>query len=166
MLLGGWLLADGLISHAVSAGVAPPQAAVTPPLTSTSADTPAAPAAPSGPPSPGKPAAMPAGVPQIARDGWKDCTYNERIIRCRDEPVEGGLRIIWIDGPRNTYRPRAAARGEAEVWVDRQGGLWRHELLAQGNTVLSAIGGGQRIVVPLRFPCRPPLRGEVGYCHP
>jgi len=32
--------------------------------------------------------------------------------------------------------------------------------------VLTNLRSGNRILVTLRLTCRPPLRGEVGYCHP
>jgi hypothetical protein len=48
---------------------------------------------------------------------------------------------------------------------DRYGGLWRRELLVQGNTMLTNLRTGNQILVPLRLVCRPPLKGEVGYCH-
>ena len=80
-------------------------------------------------------------VPQIARDGWKD-----------------GLHMGYVALP--------AVPGRPERLRDRRGGVWEREVLIQGNTVLTNVANGQRIVVPLRFPCRPPLRGEVGTCRP
>ena len=60
----------------------------------------------------------------------------------------------------------AASPAQAQtILADRLGGLWRRQLLIQGNTLLTNLANGNRILVPLRFPCRPPLRGEVGYCH-
>lgn len=113
------------------------------------------------------PEAAPEAVPQIARDGWKDCLYNSQVIRCRDEQGEVQLRIVWIDGVRSSFRRLPPKRqGLPAYWGDRYGGLWRRELLPQGNTLLTHLGNGSRILVPLRFPCRPPLRGEVGYCRP
>ncbi|MFM7267576.1 MAG: hypothetical protein ACKOZT_03170 [Cyanobium sp.] len=105
-------------------------------------------------------------VPQIARDGWKDCLYNQRLIRCRDEQEEAQLRIVWIDGLRSSFRRLPPKRqGLPAYWGDRYGGLWRRELLPQGNTLLTHLGNGNLILVPLRFACRPPLKGEVGYCR-
>lgn len=121
-------------------------------------------AAPATPPAPEPP--LPA-VPQIARDGWKDCAYNDVTIGCRDEQLPGGLRILWKDGPRMTYRERPPVHPGAPVDLeDRYGGLWRREVLVQGNTLLINRRNGNRILVPLRFVCRPPLRGEVGTCRP
>jgi hypothetical protein len=123
----------------------------------------------SAPPPAGSGPAAPAQeppLPQIARDGWKDCAYNGETIGCRDEQLDDGLRILWKDGLRMTYRARPAQRpGEPVHLVDRYGGLWRRELLVQGNTLLTNLRSGNRILVPLRLVCRPPLRGEVGYCH-
>jgi len=51
------------------------------------------------------------------------------------------------------------------VLRDQLGGIWTRQVLAQGNTVLTHHASGARIVVPLRFPCKPPLKGEVGYCR-
>ncbi len=105
-------------------------------------------------------------VPQIPRDGWKDCVYNKDIIRCRDEQTADELRIIWVDGVRSRFVRRPPVRpGLPSYWGDRYGGLWRRELLPQGNTLLTNLGTGNRILIPLRYPCQPPLKGEVGYCH-
>jgi hypothetical protein len=103
---------------------------------------------------------------QIARDDWKDCLYNKEVIRCRDEPTEDVLRIVWVDGVRTRLERRPPARpGQPSYWGDRYGGLWRRELLVQGNTLLTNLGTGNRILIPLRYPCKPPLKGEVGYCR-
>ena len=103
-------------------------------------------------------------VPQIARDEWKDCLYNIAVIRCRDEQSSDDLRIVWVDGVRTQLDRRPPARpGLPSYWGDRYGGLWRRELLIQGNTLLTNLGTGNRILIPLRFPCKPPLKGEVGY---
>lgn len=112
-----------------------------------------------------------ASPPQVARDNWKDCSYNGEIIGCRDQQLPDGLRILWADGLKMTYinlGPLGAVRADAEpsrAMRDQLGGLWRRELLIQGNTVLINTASGARIVVPLRFPCQPPLNGEVGYCR-
>jgi hypothetical protein len=105
-------------------------------------------------------------APQVARDGWKDCLYNGKIIACKDRQLADGLQIVWIDGLHNTYRlkPRRSP-GQPSYLHDRFGGLWRRELLPQGNIVLTHLGSGNRITIPLRFPCKAPLKGEVGYCH-
>ena len=108
----------------------------------------------------------PQEAPQIARDEWKDCLYNKEVIRCRDEQSADGLRIVWVDGVRTRLERRPPARpGLPSYWGDRYGGLWRRELLVQGNTLLTNLGTGNRILIPLRFPCKPPLKGEVGYCR-
>ena len=105
-------------------------------------------------------------VPQIARDEWKDCLYNNAVIRCRDEQSADDLRIIWVDGVRTRLERRPPARpGLPSYWGDRYGGLWRRELLIQGNTLLTNLSTGNRILIPLRYPCKPPLKGEVGYCR-
>lgn len=109
--------------------------------------------------------------PQIARNNWKDCSYNGEIIGCRDQQLPDGLRILWADGLRMTYvkiAPPGTFEADAkpsQIMRDLLGGLWRRELLIQGNTVLINTASGTRIVVPLRFPCQPPLKGEVGYCR-
>ena len=108
----------------------------------------------------------PEAAPQIARDEWKDCLYNKEVIRCRDEQTADVLRIVWVDGVRTRLERRPPARpGLPNDWGDRYGGLWRRELLVQGNTLLTNLGTGNRILIPLRFPCKPPLKGEVGYCR-
>jgi hypothetical protein len=107
----------------------------------------------------------PEAAPQIARDEWKDCLYNKDVIRCRDEQTADVLRIVWVDGVRTRLERRPPARpGLPSYWGDRYGGLWRRELLVQGNTLLTNLGTGNRILIPLRYPCPPPLKGEVGYC--
>jgi hypothetical protein len=71
-----------------------------------------------------------------------------------------------VDGVRTRLERRPPARpGLPSYWGDRYGGLWRQELLIQGNTLLTNLGTGNRILIPLRFPCKPPLKGEVGYCR-
>ena len=71
-----------------------------------------------------------------------------------------------VDGLRTRLERRPPARpGLPSYWGDRYGGLWRRELLIQGNTLLTNLGTGNRILIPLRFPCKPPLKGEVGYCR-
>jgi hypothetical protein len=108
----------------------------------------------------------PEAAPQIARDEWKDCLYNKEVIRCRDEQTADVLRIVWVDGVRTRLKRRPPARpGLPNDWGDRYGGLWRRELLVQGNTLLTNLGTGNRILIPLRYPCKPPLKGEVGYCR-
>jgi hypothetical protein len=88
------------------------------------------------------------------------------IIRCQDRQSQDWLRIVWIDGVRSSFRRRPPATSDGpSYWSDRYGGLWRRELMIQGNTQLTNLATGNRIVVPLRFPCKPPLKGEVGYCH-
>lgn len=115
---------------------------------------------------PGLGAEMPPTAPQIPRDEWKDCYYNDQLIRCRDEQSADQLRIFWIDGVRTRLNLRPPARpGLPGTWGDRYGGLWRRELLPQGNSLLTNLGTGNRILIPLRYPCKPPLKGEVGYCH-
>jgi hypothetical protein len=105
-------------------------------------------------------------APQIPRDGWKDCEYNDKPLACVDEPIPGGLKIRWKDGQHMTYRVISARQADgADLLRDRLGGLWRRELYVQGNVVLTNTANGNRIFVPLRFPCRPPLKGEVGYCR-
>jgi hypothetical protein len=110
--------------------------------------------------------AQSAPPPQQARDGWKDCAFNDVTIGCVEAPVVGGIRIVWKDGLQMTYQEVPPRRtGEPIYLRDQLGGLWRRQVLAQGNTVLTNIQGGAKIFIPLRFPCKPPLKGEVGYCH-
>lgn len=108
----------------------------------------------------------PPASPQIPRDAWKDCIYNNAVIRCRDEQSADVLRIVWVDGVRSRFERRPPTRpGLPSYWGDRYGGLWRRELLPQGNTLLTNLGTGNRILIPLRYPCKAPLKGEVGYCR-
>lgn len=106
--------------------------------------------------------------PQIPRDGWKDCAYNDKPLACVDEQLPGGLKIRWKDGLSMTYREVSAKGKDAsgsDLLRDRLGGIWRRELFVQGNITLTNEANGNRIFVPLRFPCKPPLKGEVGYCR-
>ena len=104
--------------------------------------------------------------PQLPRDGWKDCGYNDQTIGCVDTQLPDGLRIVWKDGLQMTYRfsPTGESR-EQQRLRDRLGGVWQREILPQGNMVLTNIQNGNRIFVPLRYPCKPPLKGEVGFCR-
>jgi hypothetical protein len=109
---------------------------------------------------------LPAAVPQIPRDSWKDCLYNDAVIRCRDVQTADQLQIFWIDGLRSRFQRRSSApAGTPSTWGDPYGGRWRRELMPKGNTLLTNLATGHRILIPLRFPCKPPLKGEVGYCH-
>lgn len=51
-----------------------------------------------------------------------------------------------------------------DILKDRLGGLWQREVMIQGNITLTHRGNGNRIMIPLRLTCRPPLKGYVGYC--
>ena len=67
-----------------------------------------------------------------------------------------------------TYRAVSGKGKDAsssDLLRDRLGGLWRRELFVQGNITLTNEANGNRIFVPLRFPCKPPLKGGVGYCR-
>ncbi|MBW4530205.1 MAG: hypothetical protein KME02_05875 [Aphanothece saxicola GSE-SYN-MK-01-06B] len=106
--------------------------------------------------------------PQIPRDGWKDCAYNDKPLACVDEQIPDGVKIRWKDGLSMTYREVSGKGKDAngtDLLRDRLGGLWRRELYVQGNITLTNEANGNRIFVPLRFPCKPPLKGEVGYCR-
>ena len=121
---------------------------------------------PVNPQSTGQPIAQPTPTPQVPRDDWKDCLYNEKVIRCQDIQTSDRLRILWIDGIRSTFWKKPPSHPDMpSYWADRYGGLWRRELLIQGNTQLTNLSTGNRIVVPLRYPCKPPAKGEVGYCR-
>lgn len=106
-------------------------------------------------------------APQVPRDQWKDCAFNDQVIRCIDSQLaDGGMRIVWIDGLRMAYRRQPTIRpGDPPYLVDRLGGVWRLEVLAQGNIVMTNLGNSNRIFVPLRLTCQPPLKGDVGYCR-
>jgi hypothetical protein len=102
---------------------------------------------------------------QNARDQWKDCQFNLQVIGCMDEHFTDGLRLIWKDGLRMEYHMvKTPQRDESVLMKDRLGGLWRREVLVQGNVILTHLGNGNRIMIPLRLTCRPPLKGYVGYC--
>lgn len=83
-------------------------------------------------------------------DSWKSCSYNDRVIPCRDShSPDGTVRITWQDGQAMTYRlvqegfPISTLR-------DSLGGIWQREILIQGNAVFTNPANGNRIVVPLR----------------
>ena len=140
-----------------------------------------------------------APIPQIPRDNWKDCSFNDRLIGCQDRELADGVRIDWRDGRSMTYR-LIRAGFPLSLLRDRYGGLWQREILGQGNAVYTKVlldedapgkafsgktvagktlpgkpslgkpvlgkpAQSNRIVVPLRLPCKPPLVGEVGYCQ-
>ena len=108
----------------------------------------------------------PAAAAQVARDGWKDCSFNGVTIGCIDKQLPDGMRLVWKDGLKMTYRQLQPAPANRPTELrDQLGGIWRRQVLGQGNTVLTNGANGARIFVPLRFPCKPPLQGEVGYCH-
>lgn len=103
--------------------------------------------------------------PQIARDQWKDCEFNLQVIGCIDEHRPDGLRILWKDGLKMDYQTtQKEQEGKDVILKDRLGGLWRREVMIQGNITLTHVGNGNRIMIPLRLTCRPPLKGYVGYC--
>lgn len=105
-------------------------------------------------------------MPQIPRDQWKDCEYNQQMIGCIDHQLDDGWLIIWKDGLRMTYKRLKSSSSEGDdLLQDTLGGIWRRQVLIQGNIVLTNINNGNRIYVPLRLTCRPPLKGKVGYCH-
>lgn len=109
---------------------------------------------------------LPPPAPQIPRDAWKDCAYNGETIGCIDAQLAEGFRVAWKDGLRMTYT-RLTRRNptEPQHYRDRLGGIWSEEIFQQGNKELTNVSTGNRIFIPLRFPCKPPLKGEVGYCH-
>jgi hypothetical protein len=116
---------------------------------------------------PNNPKSTPASAPpQVARDGWKDCAFNGVTIGCIDKQLPDGISLLWKDGLKMTYRQlQPAEAGKPAELRDQLGGIWRRQVLGQGNTVLTNTANGARIFVPLRFTCKPPLQGEVGYCH-
>ena len=116
---------------------------------------------------PNNPKSTPASVPaQVARDGWKDCAFNGVTIGCIDKQLPDGISLLWKDGLKMTYRQlQPAQAGKPAELRDQLGGVWRRQVLGQGNTVLTNEANGARIFVPLRLTCKPPLQGEVGYCH-
>lgn len=103
--------------------------------------------------------------PQIARDQWKDCEFNLQVIGCIDTHGSDSLRILWKDGLKMDYQTTRGKQAGADVILkDRLGGLWRREVMIQGNVILTNLDNGNRIMIPLRLTCRPPLKGYVGYC--
>lgn len=103
---------------------------------------------------PGLPAATAAnGVPAAQAPlapGWKACSFNDRPIGCRDiHSADGSVRILWQDGKAMTYRLLKLGHPFSTL-RDSLGGLWRREVLIQGNAVFSNAANGNRIAVPLR----------------
>ena len=81
---------------------------------------------------------------------WKDCSFNDRPIPCRDShSADGSVRIVWQDGPAMTYRLVRAGFPVA-ILRDSLGGRWEREILPQGKAVFVNRANGNRIVVPLR----------------
>ena len=87
---------------------------------------------------------------RAAAEPWKACAFNGQVIGCRDvHAADGSLTIQWQDGLAMTYQ----LMGEAFPYAtlrDSLGGVWRREVLLQGNAVLTHTANGNRIVVPLR----------------
>jgi len=81
---------------------------------------------------------------------WKECSFNDRPIPCRDShSADGSVRIVWQDGPAMTYR-LIRAGFPVSILRDSLGGRWEREILPQGNAVFVNRANGNRIVVPLR----------------
>jgi hypothetical protein len=81
---------------------------------------------------------------------WKDCSFNDRSIPCRDSHfADGSVRIVWQDGLAMTYR-LIKAGFPISILRDALGGSWEREILPQGNAVFVNPTNGNRIVVPLR----------------
>lgn len=81
---------------------------------------------------------------------WKNCSFNDRPIPCRDSHfADGSVRIIWQDGPAMTYHLLKAGF-PVSILRDALGGRWEREILPQGNAVFFNPANGNRIVVPLR----------------
>lgn len=91
---------------------------------------------------------MPISAGQAAP--WKDCSFNDRPIPCRDHhAADGSVRIVWQDGP--VMRFRLIQPGfPLSILRDSLGGRWQRQVLAQGNAVFVNQANGNRIVVPLR----------------
>lgn len=89
-------------------------------------------------------------VPAGQAAPWKDCSFNDRPIPCRDSHfADGSVRIVWQDGLAMTYR--LIKQGfPVSILRDARGGRWEREVLAQGNAVFFNPANGNRIVVPLR----------------
>jgi hypothetical protein len=81
---------------------------------------------------------------------WKDCSFNDRPIPCRDSHLaDGSVRLVWQDGPAMTYR-LVKPGFPISILRDALGGRWEREILPQGNAVFVNPANGNRIVVPLR----------------
>jgi len=89
-------------------------------------------------------------IPASQAAPWKDCSFNDRPIPCRDSHfADGSVRIVWQDGLAMTYR-LIQAGFPISILGDSLGGRWRREILVQGNAVFVNPANGNRIVVPLR----------------
>jgi hypothetical protein len=81
---------------------------------------------------------------------WKDCSFNDRSIPCRDiHADDGSVRIVWQDGMAMTYR-LIGAGCPISTLEDALGGRWEREIFVQGNALFLNPANGNRIVVPLR----------------
>lgn len=89
-------------------------------------------------------------VPAGQAAPWKDCSFNDRPIPCRDSHfADGSVRIVWQDGLAMTYR-LIKPGFPISILRDGLGGRWEREILPQGNAVFVNPANGNRIVVPLR----------------
>jgi len=105
-------------------------------------------------------------IPQIPRDQWKDCYYDQTMEPCSDRRSDDDIQITWRLRQPMTFRFQPTVPiGGGRLFRDGKGHLWKELLLPQGNFILTNVKSGTEIFVPLRFPCKPPLIGEVGYCR-
>jgi hypothetical protein len=95
-------------------------------------------------------AALLASSISATAEPWKACAFNDQVLGCRDvHHANGSLTLHWQDGLSMTYRlieegfPLSLLR-------DSLGGVWRREVLVQGNAVFTHAINGNRIAVPLR----------------
>lgn len=89
-------------------------------------------------------------VPAGQAAPWKDCSFNDRPIPCRDSHfADGSVRIVWQDGLAMTYR-LIKPGFPVSILRDTLGGRWQREVLPQGNAVFVNPANGNRILVPLR----------------
>ena len=110
-----------------------------------------------------------------------DCAFNDRPIPCSG--YRNGI-IRWADGTTtkiwflryatNEDKARMSTKkivqlapyDRAALYTDSRRGIWIQILIPNGNTQWINEATRNKIFIPLRATCQPPLRGQIGYCSP
>lgn len=86
------------------------------------------------------------GQGTVSANEFIACAYNGKSIPCRQEFLQGELRIVWQDGVSDNYKLRESTTTTTSTWVDARGGIW-NSLTYAGNIILVNSKNGNTIVV-------------------